>query len=96
MKYWIELERWSRMAAIEEVNFVNSDTLLNDLKSQNKCKAGVHSNTVTLFLLSHLCIPLGVLVSEGLVTSQTPLGNKQTPSSICLLTHEHLARVPNE
>ena len=36
--------------------------------------------------------PMGVLVSEGLATPRTPVRNKLTPRSICLLAPEHLAR----
>ena len=35
---------------------------------------------------------LAVLVSEGSVTSRTPVRNKQTPKLTCLLTPEHLGR----
>ncbi len=37
-------------------------------------------------------IPFGMLLSEGSVTSQTPVRNKQNSRSICLLMPEYLAR----
>ncbi len=36
-------------------------------------------------------VPMGVLVSEGSVTSQTPVRNKERTKSICLLTSKHPA-----